>query len=83
MEDKVRAVLTEDLDIDRGFRLTAVLISDHAFVNAGVVNIGIVDGKSGRRVVIPHHRDALLVRAELLSIGGEPGDVLVFGIPCH
>lgn len=77
------AALTEDLHVDRGLRLAAILASDHTLVNAGVVNIGVVDGERGGGVIVPHHGDPLLVRGELLSVGGEPGDVFVFGISCH
>lgn len=75
--------LTEDLHVDSGLRLGAILASDHTLVDAGIVDIGVVDGERRGVVVIPHHRDPLLVWAQLFPVGGEPGDVLIFGFSCH
>ena len=76
-------VLTEDLHVYSGLGLGAILSGDHTLVNAGIVNVGIVDGEGRVVVIIPHHGDPLLVWAQLLPVGGEPGDVLIFGISCH
>lgn len=75
--------LTEDLHVDSGLRLGAILPSDHTLVDAGIVDIGIVDGERRGVVVIPDHRDPLLVWAQLFPVWGEPGDVLIFGFSCH
>ena len=81
-EEKVGG-LTEDLHEDCGLWLGAILRGDHALVDAGIIDVGIVDGEGGRGVIVPYHRDPLLVWGELLSVGGEPGDVFIFGISGH
>lgn len=47
--------LTEDLHVDSGLRLGAILPSDHTLVDAGIVDIGVVDGERRGVVVIPDH----------------------------
>lgn len=80
---KKKEALTKDLHVDGGLWLTAILACNHTLVNAGVVDVGIIDGEGGGGIIIPHHWDPLLVWGELFSIGGEPGDVFIFGISCH
>lgn len=47
--------LTEDLHIDSGLRLGAILGSDHTLVNASIVDVGVVDGEGRGVVIVPHH----------------------------
>lgn len=76
-------VFTEDFYVDCGFWFIVIFVSDYIFVNVGVVNVGIVDGESRRKVIVLYYWDSLLVRGEFFFIGGELGDVFIFGIFCY
>lgn len=75
--------LTENLDVDGGLGVALLGAADHTLVDAGVVDVGVVDGERGRGVIVAHHRDALLARAQPLPVRGEPRDVLGPGLPGH
>lgn len=50
-----RRSLTENLHIDGGLRVSLLRATDNAFIDASVIDVGVVDGESGGEVIISHH----------------------------
>lgn len=67
--------LTVYLQIDGGFCFP-ITTAGHTFVCAGIVNLCVIDGESGGRLVVANHADIQSARLNFLTSWSKPIDFL-------
>lgn len=67
--------LTVYLQIDGGFCFP-ITTAGHTFVCAGIVNLCVIDGESGGRLVVANHADIQSARLNFLTGWSKPIDFL-------
>lgn len=73
--DESNGYLTVYLQINCSFSIL-IATAGHTFIRPGVVDLCIVDGESGRRLVVANHADVLFAGLDFLPGWSKPVDFL-------